>query len=159
MMTKRFHILECVELLKDELTDIYVVNLKTGEVKEISAKTLFAFHHINAYETNEEQKIVLDMSPSDPNGLHDYPAFENMLNPPEHSIGINGSTCGDDELTRYYINLVSNTVEAFTFPNLHSGEDSRYVNKFDFPTINEAYRGKKVPNMLVKTKDIKIPQR
>ena len=149
MIRNRFHVMECIEEMENEPTDIYVVNLKTGEVHEISAMTFFAFHHINAYEINNGTEILLDMSPSDPRGLEEYPAFENMLHPPEHSTGTNGSTCGDEEITRYHINLVSKTVEASTFPNLHTGENKRYVNKFDFGTINEAYRGKEVCTVLL----------
>jgi len=44
------------------------------------------------------------------------------------------------EVTRYHIYLDTGSVEATTFPNLLNG--SRYINAFDFPTINEAYRGK-----------------
>ena len=67
-----------------------------------------------------------------------------MLNPPEISEGFNGSTCGNEELTRYRINLKEGTVEGSTFPNGMNSVLARYVNKFDFPTINEAYRGKEV---------------
>ena len=67
-----------------------------------------------------------------------------MLNPPEISQGLNGSTCGNEELTRYRINLKEGTVEGSTFPNGINSVLARYVNKFDFPTINEAYRGKEV---------------
>ena len=70
--------------------------------------------------------------------------MENMLNPPEISIGTNGSTCGDKDVTRYTIDLNALTISAQTFPNTLDDSVARYINKFDFPTINEAYRGKEV---------------
>ena len=45
-------------------TQIFVVNLQTGQVSELEAETLFSQHHINAFET-VDGKIILDMSPSD----------------------------------------------------------------------------------------------
>ena len=70
--------------------------------------------------------------------------MENMLNPPDISIGTNGSTCGDKDVTRYTIDLNALTISAQTFPNTLDDSVARYINKFDFPTINEAYRGKEV---------------
>ena len=67
-----------------------------------------------------------------------------MLNPPDISIGTNGSTCGDKDVTRYTIDLNALTISAQTFPNTLDDSVARYINKFDFPTINEAYRGKEV---------------
>ena len=100
----------------------------------------FFLHHINAYEIEDGQEIILDLSPSDPYALRDYLSLENMLNPPEFS---NGTTpMAGAEVTRYHIYLDTGSVEATTFPNLLNG--SRYINAFDFPTINEAYRGKEV---------------
>ena len=144
MVMQNFHIMNCLDGQEDEPTDIYVVNLKTGSVDQIVAKTLFSFHHINAYETNEGNGIVLDMSPGDPYGMRDYPLLDNMLNPPQYSDLLNGSTTGNNEVTRYHINLQTKTVDSTTFPNLMEGQNSRYVNRFDFPAINEAYRGREV---------------
>lgn len=136
----KFHALEVVEYKEAMDTRIVVVNMKSGSVKQFSAKTLYAYHHINAYEVNNGSEIILDMSPSDPNGLKDYPALKNMMNPPQESTGINGSTTGPYETTRYRINLQNGIISDSTFPNVLQ---NRYVNKFDFPVINEAYRGKK----------------
>ena len=82
----------------------------------------------------------MDLSPSDPYALRDYLSLENMLNPPDFS---NGTTpMAGAEVTRFHIYLDTGSVEATTFPNLMDG--NRYINTFDFPTINEAYRGKEV---------------
>ena len=85
----------------------------------------------------------MDLSPSDPFGLREYVKIENMMNPPPISKG-NVSASGGAEVTRYHFHLDTGSVEATGFPNLLNGDMSRYVNQFDFPTINEAYRGKEV---------------
>ena len=145
MMKNRFHILECTEVLEDEETDIYVVNLKTKEVRELSANVLFAMHHINAYEINEGTEIVLDLSPTDELALKTYPVLDNMMNPPENSTSDDTSTCGAHEVTRYHINLETNEVTPTTFPNLLTASTgSRFINKFDMGVINEAFRGREV---------------
>ena len=145
IMKNKFHAMECVEVLENELTDIFVVNLKSKDVTEMSAKTLFSLHHINAYELKDGKEIVLDLSPTDEMSLKEYPILKKMLNPPEHSYSDDTSTCGKDEVTRYLINLETNEVRSETFPNLlKNATNGRYVNKFDWAVINEAYRGKKV---------------
>ena len=92
----------------------------------------------------------MDLSPSDPFGLKEYVKIENMINPPEISDGFCFTPTGVSacsEITRYHFHLDTGSVETISFPNLMAAENhtmSRYVNQFDFPTINEAYRGKEV---------------
>ena len=86
--------------------------------------------------------------------FRDYVAMENMMNPPETSIGLNGSTCGMHEVTRYQIDLNMQKVQTMNFPStsahLEDGEElGRYYNKFDFPAINEAYRGREVNDIII----------
>ena len=38
MIEKNFHVLECLKYLEDEYTDVFFVNLKTGDVQEIQVK-------------------------------------------------------------------------------------------------------------------------
>ena len=72
-----------------------------------------------------------------------------MLNPPEFG---NGSTAsGNGELTRYHFYLDTGSVVATGFPTLLTGDTSRYIKQFDFPTINEAYRGKEVSEQDLRT--------
>merc|ERR1719458_699675 len=61
-----------------------------------------------------------------------------MLNPPEVSND-NAGSC-NLAITRYHLYLETSTVKALGFSNLMN--DNRYINQFDFPVINEAYRGK-----------------
>ena len=109
----------------------------------IQTDAYFFQHHINAYEINNGREVIVDLSPSDPFGLREYVKIDNMMNPPEISNG-NVSASGGAEVTRYHFHLDTGSVEATGFPNLLNGDMSRYVNQFDFPTINEAYRGKEV---------------
>ena len=139
-----FHIFEEIEETKEQ-TDVYIVNLKTGEVKEMSGDILFSMHHINAYETKDGKEIVLDLSPTNELTIKTYPLLENMLNPPENSTSWDTSACGAHEVTRYTLNLETGTISSSTFENLLQGSTlARYVNKFDMPVINELYRGREV---------------
>jgi len=145
LMKNHFHGAECMEVLENEQADVFVINLKTGEVKEMTGDVLFSLHQINAYETNDGEEIVLDLSPTDELGLKEYPILEKMLNPPEHSDSEDTSTTGIHEVTRYRINIQTNEVSSETFPNLQKNTTlGKYVNRFDFGVINEAYRGKEV---------------
>ena len=63
-----------------------------------------------------------------------------MLNPPEPgSQEADVSSTGDLQLTRQRINLNTKDVTLNTFPNTIK---SKFINKFDLPTINEQHRGK-----------------
>ena len=136
--------MECLEYHENEPTEIFVVHLKTGEVKHIEAQTWVSYHHINAYETEEGNKILLDLAPADPLSIRTYVDMDNMLNPPEFSFA-NGSTCGEANVTRYHIDLNTGSVETSTFNNIMKDSSmSRYMDKYDFPVINEAYRGLEV---------------
>ena len=137
LMANHFHVTDCIEVL-DEQTDVFVMNLKTGEVQEMQADIVFSLHHVNAYEKGDE--IIIDLSPSAEFALRDYTSLENILNPPEEDEGINAS----DELTRVTINLQTRQVSSETHFTGIDSELTRYAQKFDFPTINEAYRGKEV---------------
>ena len=140
----KFHVMECLEYHENEPTEIFVVHLKTGEVKQIEAQTLVSYHHINAYETEDGNKILLDLSPADPLGIRTYVDLDNMLNPPEFSSA-NGSTCGEANVTRYHIDLNTGSVTTSTFTNImKDSANARYMDKYDFPVINEAYRGLEV---------------
>ena len=50
------------------------------------------------------------------------------------------STTSGEEVTRFTVDIGEGKVGKTTFPNTI---DSRFINTFDFPTINEDYRGRK----------------
>ena len=136
LMMNSFHLMECIKVLENEQTDVYVVNLKTGEVKETTDDVLFSMHHINAYESEDGTEILLDLSPTNEVGIRDYPKLSNMMNPPDVSNYSNTSTCGEEEITRYSINLEDMAISSTRFPNLLNGtSNGRYVNKFDMGVI------------------------
>ena len=141
LIINNFHGMECLKILEDQLTDIFIINLKTKESYEIAAETLFSIHHINAYEINDGSEIVLDMCTNDPSFLKEYTLMTNILNPPQFS---NGSINLSNEIIRYTINIENQKLTSSRFPNVMSGTNRRYVNNFDLPTINEDYRGRKV---------------
>ena len=118
IVINKFHGLECLKVLEDEFTDVFIVNLKTGEVIELSAETVFSLHHINAYETDDGSEIVVDMATNEPTFLNEYSLLKNILNPPETS---DGSITMSNEIIRYAINLSTKTVTPSRFPNTIPG--------------------------------------
>jgi len=129
-----FHIFELLEWMEGEQTDVYVMDLRTGEVQEFETEPTYSAHHANAYEDGEE--LVVDLCPTPYINMRDYLSLENQLNPPELSRGV--ATTAGQEFTRYRIAPATATVTSHSFPNTI---DSRFINSFDFPTINEGYRG------------------
>ena len=124
-----------------DTTDIFVVNLKTGDVRgPFSSSYTYSAHHINAFEKNSKE-IILDLAPTPFENMREYLKMENMLNPPDIvDDSTDYSTTKDSEVTRYTINIETGEVTTNTFENLIK---SKFINTFDFPTINEDYRGKK----------------
>jgi len=136
MFGSGFHVFELLTWIEDQPTEVYVVNLKTGSVEELEAKPTYSAHHANAYE-NGDDELIVDIAPTPYNNLRDYLSLDNMLNPPKVSKGV--STTGEDEqFTRYRINLKSRKITDSPFAN---PTENRFINNFDFPTINEDYRG------------------
>ena len=131
-----FHVFELLTWLDDELTEVFVVNLKTGEVTYMVTDPTYSAHHANAYET-DDNKLIVDIAPTPYNNLRDYLSIENMLNPPEVSKDV--STSGEGQaLTRYVLNMEAKKISHSTFPNTIK---SKFINSF-VPTINEEYRGR-----------------
>jgi len=137
-----FHVFELFDgSNRTDTTDIFVVNLKNGEVKgPFPTPYTFSTHHVNAYEENTNE-IILDMCPTPFENMREYLKLENMINPPEKIDETSeSSTTGDSEAMRYTINIKTGDVKINTFENIIK---SKFINHFDFPTINEDYRGKK----------------
>ena len=135
-----FHVFEILDgSNRTDTTDIFVVNLKTGDVKgPFYAPYVYSAHHINAYEDND-QEIILDLAPTPFENFREYLRLDNMMNPPE-TLDDATSTTDDLEITRYTINTETGAVKTSAFDNIIK---SRFINNFDFPTINEDYRGKR----------------
>jgi len=136
-----FHAFELFENNKTGTTDTFVIHTKTGEVKGpfLSAWD-YAAHHMNAYEVSETE-LYVDITPTPFDNLRTYLAWDNMMNPPEDGDAeAEVSTTHGQEIVRYKIDLKAGAVTTSNFPNTIN---SRYINTFDFPMINEAYRGKK----------------
>ena len=62
MVSNHFHITDCIEV-KEEPSDIFIVNLKTGQVHEMQEDITFSLHHINAYEDGDD--IIVDLAPTE----------------------------------------------------------------------------------------------
>ena len=136
-----FHAFELFQDNKTDTTDTFVVNTKTGAVQgPIRSDWYYAAHHMNAYESSESE-IILDITPTPFDNMRTYLEMDNMMNPPaDGTPEAEMSTTHGDEIARYTIDLKAESVTVSQFPNTLN---SRFINTFDFPTINEAYRGKK----------------
>jgi len=121
-------------------TDIYVVNLKTGAITlETSTLPIFSAHHVNAYE--DGRNIVLDLCQADPMGLGHYMELTKMRKAEQ---GIGKAT---SKLRRFTIDMDSK-MTSMTTPQAPVTSSSStpippWITSFDFPTINEAYRGRR----------------
>jgi len=131
-----FHVLEGMKNMPDKPTQIFIVDLKTGAVTERETDYTFSYHHVNAYET-KDGKIITDIIGNQFDGIHEYVKLDNMLNPPKV---LNESDVSRLLFERYVIDLKSDNVQKIVFPD--QKPDDRYLNHFDFPTVNEDYRGK-----------------
>jgi len=134
-----FHVFELFDGSNlTDTTDVFVVNLKNGDVKgPFPSPWTYSAHHVNAYEDSDSE-IVLDMVPTPFHNMREYLLLDNMLNPPDEETDV--STTADSEATRYIINHETGDVKTKTFQNTIN---SKFINNFDFPTINEDYRGRK----------------
>jgi carotenoid cleavage dioxygenase-like enzyme len=133
MWGANFHVFELLQWLEDERTEIFVVDLRTGEVRKYQTDPTYSAHHANAYEDGDE--LVVDLCPTHYEALRTYLDLENQLNPPAIS---KGSTTASQHFSRYRINTATAAVTTASFPNTLG---SRFINSFDFPTINENFRG------------------
>jgi len=136
-----FHAFELFESNQTDTTDTYVIHTKTGAVQgPFRSAWQYSAHHMNAYESSESE-IIMDITPTPFENMRSYVSLENMMNPPEDgSPELMVSTTGGKEIVRYTLDLKETKIVESNFPNTIN---SRYINTFDFPMINEAYRGKK----------------
>ena len=54
---KKFHVLELLEYIENEFTDVFIVNLKTGEVQEIQVKISFVY----IFHRKKHSKMLLSV--------------------------------------------------------------------------------------------------
>merc|ERR1712037_918804 len=129
---------ELFESNRTDTTDTYVVHIKTGAVQgPFRSAWQYAAHHMNAYESAESE-IIMDITPTPFENMRNYVSLQNMMNPPEDgSPELMLSTTGGKEIVRYTLDLAETNIVESNFPN---SINSRYINTFDFPMINEAYR-------------------
>jgi carotenoid cleavage dioxygenase-like enzyme len=131
---QNFHLMEAIKWETEDVTDIYIVDLHSGEVRTMETEFVYSLHHTNAYQF--EDYIVIDMCLSDPSALRDTMKVEYLFNPPAET---NWTLNPMMEFSRYTLNLNTNDVTKTTFSNKIN---SVFVQMFDFPVINEQYRGK-----------------
>jgi len=132
-----FHIFETITHDPKGTTDIYLINLKTGNVTRRTTDYVYSLHHANAYEKDNE--VIVDLVTSRFESLRDYMKLKDMLNPP--TVRNLTEPTGTD-LFRFHIGLQEDYVHVKSFGDDKSSPLHNFINHFEFPTINEEYRGK-----------------
>lgn len=131
-----FHIMEVIEKEASGITDIYLIHLKTGKVTHRETGDLFSMHHGNAYEDGDE--VIVDLIKNRFENMRDYMKLKDMMNPP---VVRNMSEANNFDFYRFHVGLEKDYVHVKTFEDVHALHT--FTHHFEFPIINENYRGKK----------------
>jgi len=135
MWAHNFHAFEVMEWLDQDM-EVAVIRLADGHVDRFFAPSTFSAHHANAYNMEEEGKYVLDLCPTAYENFAEYMKIENIAFPSED---ISNNVTSSEAFTRYIVDVKSKTL---TQEHFEAPEDFPQFDQFDFPTINEKYRGK-----------------
>ncbi|KAK3608995.1 hypothetical protein CHS0354_003894 [Potamilus streckersoni] len=115
---------------KDAITKVYIVDLKSGDVKVLKTENMFFFHVVNSYEVGKSQ-IVVDISTfPDPSGIRslDMKTLKNATARAQFKRAL---------LKRYTIDLETDEIDVYVY---ECSPDIPFCNALDFPVINENYR-------------------
>ena len=130
----------------EDPTYIYVVNLKTTEVRKFTTESRFFTHHINGYEAGDHNRkngkpsLVMDFVTYDDSSAITQLTID-LLNNTETRENFLSSR---PEIMRYIVHLNNGTVTRQTFP---SKPRMDIVTKLDFPVINEKNRYRRYCNL------------
>ena len=135
------NMMECVRWKGENTsTDIIVMSLETGDVvSHTQTEGIYATHHINAYETMEEdaEKVIVDIVRAPWYAITNYTDRDSMLNYEDTGVMTNHFI-----LSRYTIDLTNPSISAVTESSWSNDLEIPYINQFDFPLINPEYEGK-----------------
>merc|ERR1719187_1006656 len=134
MWSHNFHVFEVMEW-HDQDMEVAVIRLSDGHVDRFMAPPTFSAHHANAYN-RDDGKVIVDLCPLAHDNFLEYMLLENMVHPSEETPSNATST---EQFSRYVIDLENLSLAKETFAEV---EEFPQFNHFDFPTINEKYRGK-----------------
>jgi len=132
-----FHIFETITRNATGTADIYLINLKTGEVTSRSTEYVYSLHHANAYE--EHNEVIVDLVTNKFEALRDYMKLKDMLNPP---VARNLSVVTGQDLLRFRIGIHEDYVQVKSYADEDKTPLHTFTNHFEFPIVNEEYRGK-----------------
>lgn len=133
------NMLECVRWFGDKTdAQIHIFNLETGaHTGPIKTDGVYSTHHINAYESNENdlETIVMDVVIPPWYALKNFTDKDSMLNTPD--TGANENLF---KITRYQIDVKNRHVFSSDWKDAFPGAQPFY-NQFDFPKVNPNYYG------------------
>ena len=134
-MLKDFEPLSAFEWLPNAVTQMHVINLKSGDVKTLETENIFFLHMVNAYESSLfKNEIVIDVSTYKNIDEMKQMSLERLFNASARADSANAT------LKRYTLDLDRGDVSVHTYQPL-SGIP--FINRLDFPTINENFRSKR----------------
>ncbi|XP_076439754.1 carotenoid isomerooxygenase-like [Babylonia areolata] len=124
---------ECMQWEENSPSTLYVIELKTGKMEQLTMENTFTMHHVNAYNT-EPGKMVMDIC------AYDNPSFVNTLllttlRDPARRNEINYQGL----IIRYEVDLNQMKVKRVPL----NTPTPAYIATMDMPTINENYRSQK----------------
>ena len=133
-ITRKFEPISCFEWEGSKPASLYIVDLKTEKMQELSIPCLFTFHHVNAYDEGPDT-IIMDVSSYPSPSLLYHLQLEILRDPMKRNSGSPHAT-----LKRLRINLSNGTVDELPLDlNLASPSLSSFL---DMPVINEQFRSK-----------------
>ena len=134
-MLKDFEPLSAFEWLPNAVTQMHVINLKSGEVKTLETENIFFLHMVNAYESSLfKNEIIIDVSTYKDIEEMKQMSLDRLYNVYARAVSANAT------LKRYTLDLDHGDVSVHTYQPL-SGIP--FINRLDFPTINENFRSKR----------------
>ncbi|KAL8570355.1 hypothetical protein ACOMHN_035773 [Nucella lapillus] len=139
----------CLDWKEEEAATLYVVELKTGEVTELTMQNVFTMHHVNAYNL-DHHRLIMDLS------TYPDPSFVGSLQLPilRDPVARNGFPA-QARLQRFEVNLLKRTVTRVEM----SVPQPAFINSLDMPTLNERYRSRHycyVYGLVVKTDNLSL---
>lgn len=132
-MARKAEPFSCLDWYPNEPATLYIVDLKLGNVTTITMNTIFAMHHVNAYELSNGS-IIMDVSSYPSPDFVNHLQLHVLRDPVKRN-----SFAAHAQLKRIFIDMIK--LQAREIP-LDPTPTPPLTSLLDMPVINEAYRSK-----------------
>lgn len=124
---------DCMSWRPDLGSTVYAVELRTGKVTTLPMEAVYAKHHVNAFDF-DDNNIVMDICAyEEPQGPATDFILDHLRNPGDFGLYQKYST-----LTRFRIDLEQGVVTRQKLPT----PSSAFIADLEMPAFNEAFRAK-----------------